>query len=240
MRSSARRNDERRAVAYLRTSTSEQQLGPAGQRREIERWAARRGVVVVAWFQEAVSGGAELSDRPVLLRALASLQEQDAGIFVAQTRDRLGRDPVLVGMLEREARSAGAVVRTADNRSDGDDDDDENAILQKGVEDLLSKVERVKIRKRTKLALAVKKARGERVGGIPYGSKLAADGVNLEPSAAEQTTIASARSLAAFGLSLSKVSAALAAAGAHNRAGKPFSKAALHHLLKRSAEPAAA
>lgn len=229
-----RMGDRSLAVGYLRTSKDEQKLGPAGQRREIERWAARHGITVVAWHEEHVSGGAELSDRPVLLRALADLREHGAGVFVAQKRDRLGRDPLLVGMLEREVRAAGAVVRTSDGRSDGDHDD-EGAVLQRGIDDLFSQVERMRIRKRTKLALGVKRAAGERVGGIPYGMQLADDSVHLVPNDAEQAVIAAAVSLVASGLSLARASAELAAGGMVNRAGQPFSKCALHHMVKRAA-----
>lgn len=45
--------------------------------------------------------------------------------------------------------------------------------------DLFAQYERAIIRSRTKAALAVKKARGERVGQVPYGFRLAGDGVNL-------------------------------------------------------------
>jgi len=44
----------------------------------------------------------------------------------------------------------------------------------------------------TKAALGAKKARGERVGEIPYGYRLATDGVHLEPDQAEQAVIAEA------------------------------------------------
>ena len=64
--------DPRRAVAYLRVSTDEQHLGPEAQRAAVEAWAARAGVVVVAWHIDAgVSGAAPVDRRPALLGALA-------------------------------------------------------------------------------------------------------------------------------------------------------------------------
>lgn len=231
--------DTKRAVGYLRVSTVDQHLGPEAQRASIEAWAVREGVTICAWHEDRVSGAAEVSDRPALVRALADLRELACGTLIAAKRDRVGRDPIVVAVIEREARTAGAIVRTADGASDGAEDD-EGAVLRRGVEDLFSKVERMRIRKRTTLALAVKAARGERVGGIPYGMRLADDGVHLEPDDAEQAIIAAARALVAAGLSLSRVSLALAERGMVNRAGKPFSKCALHLMLKRANGSAAA
>jgi DNA invertase Pin-like site-specific DNA recombinase len=72
----------------------------------------------------------------------------------------------------------------------------------KGMQDLYGAYEREVIRERTTAALAVKKARGERTGGIPYGSQVAADGRTLEPNPAEQSTLALIRGLRAAGTSL--------------------------------------
>jgi DNA invertase Pin-like site-specific DNA recombinase len=55
--------------------------------------------------------------------------------------------------------------------------------------------ERGLIRARTRAALDPKRARGERVGALPYGLALDADGVRLVPAADEQATIARAREL---------------------------------------------
>ncbi len=52
----------KRAVAYLRVSTTreQQELGLSAQRAAIESWAKREGVEVCAIFEEEVSGGATL------------------------------------------------------------------------------------------------------------------------------------------------------------------------------------
>ena len=61
----------------------------------------------------------------------------------------------------------------------------------------------------TKQALAVKKANGERTGGVLYGFHMAADGVHLEVDEAEQAVIARIQSLAASGVSIRKIVAKL-------------------------------
>ena len=82
--------------------------------------------------------------------------------------------------------------------------------------------ERALIRSRTKAALAVKKAKGERVGGIPYGHRLAADGVHVEEDPEEQATVARARELRADGKSLRAIGRTLIDEGRRPRNGKKW------------------
>ena len=60
-------------------------------------------------------------------------------------------------------------------------------------------------------ALAVKKANGERVGAIPYGSDLAADGHTLTPNETEQAVIADIQAMRAGGMKLEKIADTLSA-----------------------------
>ena len=72
----------------------------------------------------------------------------------------------------------------------------------------------------TKAALAVKKSRGERLGGdVPYGWQLAADGVTLEHNEGEQAVVETVRTLRAEGLSLRAIAAELEARGLMARNG---------------------
>lgn len=56
--------------------------------------------------------------------------------------------------------------------------------------DLFAQYERAVIGSRTRVALAVKKAKRERVGGIPFGFRIDVDGKRLVEDADEQATIA--------------------------------------------------
>lgn len=91
--------------------------------------------------------------------------------------------------------------------------------MMRGMVDVFAQYERALIRARTRAALAVKKSRGERIGGIPYGQKLAADGVHLESDAGELEKIRVARELRAEGLSLRAVGRRLAECGMLPRSG---------------------
>ena len=213
------------SVAYIRSSTDRQKNGPEAQRTAIEAWARESGIRIVSWHEDrGVSGGTALALRPALVAALASLRAVKAGVFVAGSRDRLGRNVVEVGLLEREVIRLGAVVRTADGKSDGDE-------LERDVRDVFSAHEKREIRKRILVALANKQAKGERTGGVPYGHQLAADGVHLEADAMEQATIAMVRQMREAGLSLRCVVARLAESGVVSRVGKPFALTQVVRML---------
>ena len=69
------------------------------------------------------------------------------------------------------------------------------------------------VRVTTKTAMAAKKSRGERTGSVPYGSRLAADGVHLEPDPEGLKAIAMARQCRAEGLSLRAIGVRLVESG---------------------------
>jgi hypothetical protein len=85
----------------------------------------------------------------------------------------------------------------------------------------------------TKAALAMKRARGERVGTVPYGYRVAADGRSLEADPNEQAIIAAACSFRRFGFTLRAVCDELARRGMRNRKGKPFTLTAIHNITTR-------
>ena len=89
-------------------------------------------------------------------------------------------------VLERVVESHGAVVQTADGVASGVSPEDK---LLRTMIDAVSEFERALIRARTKAALAAKKSKGQRVGGIPYGYRLANDGTRVVRDAHEQNTI---------------------------------------------------
>ena len=207
----------RHAHAYIRVSTSDQHLGPEAQRSAIEAWAAREGVAVVGWHVDhGVSGAAPLDRRPGLLSAVGALQRGD--ILVAAKRDRIARDVVVAATLERVAAKAGASVTTADGI--GADDDSPEAKLLRTMVDAFAQYERGLISARTRSALRVKRARGERTGQVPLGFRLAADGLHLEPDPDEQRAAARARELRLGGLSLRRVAEALNAEGWPSRGAR--------------------
>lgn len=218
------------AVAYLRVSTEEQHLGIEAQRASIEAWAARAGVTVVGWHvDQGVSGAAPLEKRAGLMAAVDALAQHGAGVLVVAKRDRLARDVVLAALVERLVIREGArVASAAGEGTDGDGPADQ---MLRSMLDCFAQYERAIIRQRTTAALAVKKARGERVGAVPYGQAVGADGRTLVPCPEEQAVLECVLAWHQQGLSQRAIVAALAADGRCNRSGNPFTKTSVERML---------
>jgi DNA invertase Pin-like site-specific DNA recombinase len=216
-RRTARLDNPTLAIGYIRASKDEAKLGPEAQREQIEAFARVEGLTIVAWHQDqGVSGGAEVEDRPALLAALAELDTAKAGVLLVAKRDRLARNSEIAGFITYSVRKAGARVLSAD----GANGEDMNDRMMRTLQDMFAEQERFEIRRRTKAALAAKKARGEHLGGVPYGFQRS--GTGLVPNVAEQGVIAVVKALRAEGLSLRQIVAELDKRGLVSRVGRPF------------------
>ena len=191
--------NQTRAIGYLRVSTEDQHLGPEAQRDALEKWSKANGITLVAVYEEAVSGGADLADRDQLMAAIDTMNDHEAGVLLVAKRDRLARDSMLAAMIERLVERAGGKVVSADGVGNGTGPE---AQLMRGIIDLFAQYERALIRTRTTAAMAVKKDRGERVGGIPFGFAVGNDGKTLVHHPKEQEVISVITGLRATGLTL--------------------------------------
>jgi DNA invertase Pin-like site-specific DNA recombinase len=220
--------DTTKAVAYIRVSTEEQHLGPEAQLAAIELWASRQGVTVVAVHRDlGVSGATPLADCAGLMAALEDLRVHAAGLLVVAKRDRLARDVMKSAMAEARAEALGARIVSAAGEGDGTDP---AAKLMRTIIDAFAEYERLIIGARTKAALAVKKTKAERIGGIPYGF-LDVDG-KLVPNEDEQRVIIEAKYLSSTGLSMRGICAKFAVEGVVFRNFSWNSPAHADRLLK--------
>jgi DNA invertase Pin-like site-specific DNA recombinase len=191
------------AVAYLRVSTEDQRLGPEAQRDAIEKWAALEKKTIASWHtDQGVSGAAQLDKRPGLMSALSELAQRNAGLLVVAKRDRLARDILVAATIERLVERYRARIVSADGL--GSQDGPEGQMIR-GIMDVFAQYERAIIRARTLAALSAKRARNERLGRLPWGFRVATDGIHLEPDPDEQQAAERLRVLRAEGLSLRAV-----------------------------------
>jgi DNA invertase Pin-like site-specific DNA recombinase len=240
------RDGARVAVAYVRTpslsdddASASASLGNAAnangagaQRAAIEAWAVRRRIEVASWrVDRGVTGETPIAERPGLVAAYADVRRLGAGLLVAATAECFTHDALVAWLIERAALTEGAAIHTVDGSSPATSD----STWTRGAVDLARAYERVVLRSRTRAALAAKKSRGERVGALPYGFRLAADGVHLEADAAEHSVMASVRQLAGEGLSQRALVACLAARGVSGRTGAPLGQTQVARMLLRSA-----
>ena len=220
--------DASKAVAYIRVSTEEQHLGPEAQLAAIEQWAARQNITLVAVHRDiGVSGATPLADCTGLMAALEDLGVHGAGTLIVSKRDRLARDVMKAAMVEARAETLGARITSTAGEGDGTDP---SAKLMRQIVDAFAEYERALIGARTKAALAAKKAKGERVGGIPYGFS----DVNnvLVPNEDERRVIIEAKYLSSTGLSLRGICAKFAVEGVVFRNFSWNSPAHADRLLK--------
>src|SRR5258708_7924596 len=93
-----------RAVAYFRVSTDEQArsgLGLEAQKRDVLNAAKRLGLPIAAGHaDEGLSGSLPATERPGLTGVLGDLRPGD--VLLVAKRDRLARDHVEIGLLERQ------------------------------------------------------------------------------------------------------------------------------------------
>lgn len=222
------------AIAYVRVS-SEQQVesgaGLAAQRAAIAAYAKRTGLTVTAWHgDEGISGACGLEDRPGLAAAIAGLRRGD--VLLIAKRDRLGRDSFNVMLMEKAVAKRGASIVSADGIGNGDGAADQ---FMRSVMDAAAQFERGLIAARTKAAMAAKRAAGQRIGEVPFGWNLDADG-RLVENEAEQLVLQRIRECRAAGISLRKIAAILTEQGFVTKKGSTeWKHSTVQSILNRSA-----
>jgi DNA invertase Pin-like site-specific DNA recombinase len=225
-------------TAYHRVSTNDQAesgAGLAAQAAAIEAFAVKAGHAIVATFTDAgISGAAGIEDRPGLMAAVAGLRRGDA--LVIAKRDRLGRDPMAVLMIERAVAKRGAVILCADGIGN---ETDANGQFMKAIIDAAAAYERNLIRARTKAALAAKRKAGQRTGEVPFGWTVD-DAGNLIPVAAEQVVLDRIHALRDAGVSMNRIAAVLTEAGILTKKGRTkWYAETIRSILDRAAALAA-
>ena len=216
------------AVIYARVSTDEQAESGAGLHAQVDActlFAQQQEWTVMGVFtDEGVSGTADLEKRTGLLAAINVLAKD--GVLVVAKRDRLARDVVLVKLIERMVTKRKAKMVALN----GVNEETPEAHLFNGMMDQFAAYEVAVIRARTKAALAAKKARGERMGKLPYGFGVAEDGVHVVPCPTEQVILQRMVSLRSQGYSLRKMAVLLNSESQFNRHGQPWNNVLLHKI----------
>ena len=97
----------------------------------------------------------------------------------------------------------------------------------------VSQWEREAIGERTREALRHKRSKGERVGNVEFGYRLAADGRRVEPNPAEQAAVEAIRTLRAQGSTLRGIAATLNGQGHRTRRGSEWRLESVARVLGR-------
>lgn len=221
-----------RAIGYIRVSTDEQAqsgLSLEHQRAKIEAFALATDIELVA-IESDNGKSAKNLNRPALQRALAAIRGGQAEALIVLKLDRLTRSVKDLGELVELFDKTGAALISVQ--------DSINTTTAAGrlVLNVLGSVaqwEREAIGERTKAAMSVKKAKNERVGAIPYGFDLAADGKTLVENPTERDVIKTIVALHDQGLSFRKICSMLSERGIPSKEGKPWQAGMVQNIFKR-------
>ncbi len=217
------------AIGYIRVSTDGQaQDGVSldAQRAKIEAWAMLNDYELTAVHVDAGISGKSALNRPGLQDALNDCRKDSA--LVVYSLSRLARSTKdTIEISDRLAKSGADLVSLSEKI-------DTTTAAGKMVFRMLAvlaEFERDQIVERTVTAMQFKKSKGERVGAVPYGFTLDANGVDLHPDPAEQDVIAQAKELHTGGMSLRKIAAELKRRGMSARNGSEFQATQIQRMV---------
>ncbi len=224
-----------RAIAYLRLSTEKQEddgVGLDAQRTRIESYARLYEIEIAHVVQETAS--ASTLERPALRYALSLLAAGEASALIVAKLDRLTRN---VGDLVRlvERRFANGHLQLL-SMAEKIDTRTASGRLVLNVLTSIHQWEREAIVERTKAVLAHKRELGHLVSRLPYGKRLAPDGVHLVDDPGEQFVLRAARDLAAVGMSLRAIADALHERGLRPRKGEWFAAEQIRRMVRGPSE----
>jgi DNA invertase Pin-like site-specific DNA recombinase len=207
------------AFLYVRVSTEEQAtegISLAAQRAKGEAWAALNGYTVAQVFEDAGLSGSRADNRPALQEALNAACKVRGAALVVFSLSRLARNTRDALDIAKRLEKAGVDLVSLSEKIDTSS---ASGRMVYRLMANLSEYERDQIAERTKAALQQKKRKGERVGTVPYGWELAADGVQLVEVAEEQAVLAIVRELRSAGLSMRTIAEELTKRGIQTKKG---------------------
>lgn len=138
-------------ISYTRVSTQKQGLGLEAQAAIIDAYVKSNGGNIIASYDEKESGKETIS-RPALQEAIARCKAEGCTLIVAKL-DRLSRDIVDIFTLKKDKSLSFEVC-----------DMDASDTMTLGIFATLAQKERELISRRTREALAVRKAEGVQLG----------------------------------------------------------------------------
>jgi DNA invertase Pin-like site-specific DNA recombinase len=224
------------AIGYLRVSTEEQSthgVSLEAQAAKIRAWCLANDATLVAVYRdEGISGHKGRDARPGLQAALqhacrlhGSLVFYSLSRFARNTKETLA----LAEYLNAQQADLVSLSEKLDTTSAA------GKVLFR-ILAALAEFERDQVIERTKMAMAYKRAKGQRISRhLPYGYQLAPDGIAVVPEDAEQLIVTAARRYAQAGLGLREIARRLAQEGHLSRTGSPFQPKTIKAMLRDTA-----
>lgn len=207
-RSRAGADETATAVGYVRVShvlQAREGISLDAQREKIVGWAEAHGYALVEVFEDAGISGGRADNRPGLAAALARTCSSKAALVV-YSLSRLARSTRDALQISEKLDRSGADLVSISERIDTTSAAGRMVFRMLAV---LAEFERDLVGERTRVAMQHLKAQGRRVGTIPFGYDLDADGETLSVNDSEQAAVSLMVDLRDRGESLRAIAAEL-------------------------------
>lgn len=223
------------AYGYVRVSTAGQADDGVSldvQRERIAAWCLVNGFDLAAVHVDAGLSGKRSDNRPALQAALDDVCKAN-GVLVVYSLSRLARSTKDTLAIADRLERAGADLASLSEKIDTTSAAGKMVFRMLAV---LAEFERDLVSERTVCAMQHKRRQGERVGKIPYGFDLAADGVQLVANAAEQQVLELVNELRRDGYTLRAIADELTRRGIPTKGNKAaWTHSSIQRLTQRSA-----
>lgn len=207
------------AIAYIRVSTEGQATDGVSldaQRAKIEAWCTANDYTLAMVCVDAGISGKRADNRPQLQQALDAVCEAK-GVLIVYSLSRLARSTKDTITISERLDKAGADLVSLSERIDTTSAAGKMVFRMLAV---LNEFERDLISERTSAAMAHKRAKGERLGTIPFGYDVAPDGVSLVRNEEQQKALLMIHKLREEGLTFRAIAAELDSRGIAPKTGK--------------------
>lgn len=223
------------AIGYIRVSTAGQAddgVSLDAQRERLEAWCLVNGYTLAAVHVDAGLSGKRSDNRPALQAALDEVCSKK-GVLVVYSLSRLARSTkdtlTIADRLERSGADLASISEKIDTTSAA-------GKMVFRMLAVLAEFERDLVSERTTVAMQHKRNQGERVGTVPYGFELCADGFTLRRNENEQRVLELINELRADGFTLRAIAAELTRRGVMTKKGNTSWKvSSVQRILARAA-----
>lgn len=222
----------KRVFGYCRVSTEGQAVDGVSldaQQAKLKAWALANDMELAGIWTDAGVSGKRADNRAELQAALQACCSE-GGVLCVYSLSRLARSTADTLEIATLLEASGADLVSLSEKLDTSSAAGKMLFRLMAV---LAEFERDLISERTTAALAHKKSRGERVGEIPFGFRLAVDGVSLEHDENESRIIELVMTLRSTGLSYAAIAAELDAAGETPKKAKKWNAMTVRSIVLR-------
>ena len=213
-----------KAFGYTRCSTNEQAdsgLGLDVQEQRIRAYCGMKGVELVEIATDAgVSGAKPLAKREGGQRLLTAIRKRRADAVVMLKLDRMFRNAGDCLATTDKWERSGISLHIVDLGGNAIDTTSAAGRFMLVVLAGAAEMERNLTRERTRSAMAVKRANGQRIGTVPYGFDLADDGKTLIENQAEREIVEQIRAMRSEGITLQLIAQSLTDRGIPTKTGR--------------------